>query len=71
MGQGIIRTALQNLGGKATKQQIAEELQRMNASASLQKTVTDRLNKMRKRYEVNKVYEKGIWFYQLTKTQQS
>jgi|GEM_PF-4818975 len=67
MGQGIIRTALQNLGGTATKPELQAELKRLNASPSLQKTLTDRLNKMHKRYEVEKVQDKktGVWYYTL------
>jgi len=65
MGQGIIRTALVNLGGRATKRQIVEELHRLKAASCLDKLVTDRLNKMAKRYEVTKVQEKGVWYYQL------
>lgn len=68
MGQGIIRTALQNLGGKATKTEIVQELHKLKAAPCLDKLVTDRLNKMHKRYEVDKVQDKksGDWYYQLT-----
>lgn len=63
MGQGIVAVALKNLGGKASKADLQKELKRLGASESLYTTsiLNDRLNKMRKRYEVTYDAKAGLW----------
>ena len=66
-GQEAVREALKMCGGKGTKAEIVDNLHKLGAAPSLDKLVTDRLNKMHKRYEVEKVQDKktGVWYYQL------